>query len=516
MSDQSTLHEHLQQAMRQHQAGDLLAAERSYQQVLALDPQHLQALRLSGILARETGAIAQSLERLHTAAAQPGAGAQPLAELALTHIASGDLQAAQHCLREARQRAPNSLDVLTNLGALLQHRGHVVEAIAIYREVLAQDPDAIEVHGNLVKALADAGEVGTAIAAAERAVERTGATRGTLAALGAVLVDAERYAAAASVLRRATAADPGDDMSRVNLALCEAALAHHDSAVTALREAVQVNPHNARAVADLINALSRADAHTAALQLGQDFLQEHPAERLVLGSYALALRNAGDAAAADDLTDTANLVQVVDLAWPAEFESLQAFNQSLQQHILSDESLLAEPLSKSTTGGSQTGELELDASAALRGFAAGADAAVDRVAATYRALGLHDHPVLQPASPHWHLRCWGTVLTAGGQQSPHMHPLGWLSAVYYVGVPEQMAAEPATSAGATAGWLEFGRPPDRLHVVTPPPVRRIAPRPGRLVVFPSWFWHRTLPFSASGQRFSMAFDVMPAGQLSAL
>ena len=33
--------------------------------------------------------------------------------------------------------------------------------------------------------------------------------------------------------------------------------------------------------------------------------------------------------------------------------------------------------------------------------------------------------------------------------------------------------------------------------------------PGRLVLFPSWFWHRTLPFAQAGERISVAFDVMP-------
>jgi len=37
--------------------------------------------------------------------------------------------------------------------------------------------------------------------------------------------------------------------------------------------------------------------------------------------------------------------------------------------------------------------------------------------------------------------------------------------------------------------------------------------PGRLVVFPSWYWHRTLPFAQPGERISIAFDVMPLARL---
>jgi hypothetical protein len=85
-----------------------------------------------------------------------------------------------------------------------------------------------------------------------------------------------------------------------------------------------------------------------------------------------------------------------------------------------------------------------------------------------------------------------------------MHPLAWLSGVYYVEVPGGLPAE-----GGRAGWLEFGQPPERFQVTAPPVLRAVEPRAGRLVIFPSWFYHRTLPFASPGRRTSIAFDVMP-------
>jgi len=96
-----------------------------------------------------------------------------------------------------------------------------------------------------------------------------------------------------------------------------------------------------------------------------------------------------------------------------------------------------------------------------------------------------------------------------------MHPLGWLSAVYYVALPDDMS-----SADEHAGWLEFGRPPDRVACRKQPPTRLIEPAAGKLVMFPSWLWHSTRPFESrqqQGQRISIAFDVMPLdGRLSSL
>ena len=40
------------------------------------------------------------------------------------------------------------------------------------------------------------------------------------------------------------------------------------------------------------------------------------------------------------------------------------------------------------------------------------------------------------------------------------------------------------------------------------PCRKIEPKPGHLVLFPSWMWHGTVPFT-QGERLTVAFDVRP-------
>ena len=59
---------------------------------------------------------------------------------------------------------------------------------------------------------------------------------------------------------------------------------------------------------------------------------------------------------------------------------------------------------------------------------------------------------------------------------------------------------------AKEGWLEIGRPPPELKVDLPP-LRLEEPRPGKLVLFPSYVFHGTRPFGA-GERLTVAFDVI--------
>jgi len=99
---------------------------------------------------------------------------------------------------------------------------------------------------------------------------------------------------------------------------------------------------------------------------------------------------------------------------------------------------------------------------------------------------------------------WCVVLERGGHQIPHIHPASWLSGVYYPQVPEGIA----TGEGP-AGWLEFG-PPDRdFPSRLTPPVHRIRPEEGLVVIFPSYLYHHTIPFDQGGTRISVAFDVVP-------
>jgi hypothetical protein len=39
--------------------------------------------------------------------------------------------------------------------------------------------------------------------------------------------------------------------------------------------------------------------------------------------------------------------------------------------------------------------------------------------------------------------------------------------------------------------------------------RHVQPTPGTLVLFPSYFWHGTIPFNTTDERITVAFDVVP-------
>jgi tetratricopeptide (TPR) repeat protein len=119
---------------------------------------------------------------------------------------------------------------------------------------------------------------------------------------------------------------------------------------------------------------------------------------------------------------------------------------------------------------------------------------------------------LPPADPHHPLLrhrhgkltfggSWSVRLADGGFHVAHVHPGGVISSACYIALPGKSG-----DADAREGWLEVGRPPPELKVDLPP-LTTVEPRPGRLVLFPSYVFHGTRPFG-SGERLTVAFDVV--------
>jgi len=99
---------------------------------------------------------------------------------------------------------------------------------------------------------------------------------------------------------------------------------------------------------------------------------------------------------------------------------------------------------------------------------------------------------------------WSVRLHSAGYHTSHVHPRGWISSACYIELPDSM------KAGHTGeGSLSFGAP----GMLTTPALDAelsIRPQLGQLVLFPSYFWHGTLPFHSDQPRLTVAFDVVPS------
>ena len=195
------------------------------------------------------------------------------------------------------------------------------------------------------------------------------------------------------------------------------------------------------------------------------------------------------------LEEDERLISVIDLENLLPLEELASVLRSL--HMAK-----GEYLDQSVRGGTQTdGPFFSRVESPIRETRATVVDAVDKYLAQLPPIRA-DHPLLAPRRDR-RIRfsgSWSVRLSASGYHVSHVHPQGWISSALYVAVPHSV-----TSGKGRAGWLQIGRPPQTLKTGLDPK-RLIEPRPGRLVLFPSWMWHGTLPFE-SGERLTVAFDV---------
>ncbi|WP_163934936.1 putative 2OG-Fe(II) oxygenase [Paraferrimonas sp. SM1919] len=97
---------------------------------------------------------------------------------------------------------------------------------------------------------------------------------------------------------------------------------------------------------------------------------------------------------------------------------------------------------------------------------------------------------------------WSMKLKTGGHHLAHCHSKGWFSGVYYISIPDDM------NVNDNEGGIYFGKPSIQVKdEITPDLV--INPKAGDLVIFPSMYWHGTVPFSSEQDRMVIAFDILP-------
>jgi tetratricopeptide (TPR) repeat protein len=94
---------------------------------------------------------------------------------------------------------------------------------------------------------------------------------------------------------------------------------------------------------------------------------------------------------------------------------------------------------------------------------------------------------------------WSVRLRSRGYHANHVHPAGWISSALYIVLPPDVGI-------GNAGVLTLGEASSPTFPIDLVPFRTVEPKPGRLVLFPSYTWHGTRPFG-EGERMTVAFDV---------
>jgi tetratricopeptide (TPR) repeat protein len=299
------------------------------------------------------------------------------------------------------------------------------------------------------------------------------------------------------------ARDAGDVTAAAGLAGALVMMKRHDEAAAAFDAALRRpvdDPDIYSCAAEV--AIMRDDPQKA-VALCRQALALAPHHQSSLANMGVGLRMMGDEGE-ELLNGYDTLVQVFDLDAPEGFSSMEHFNQELCAYLDSVHPPARDHLNQTLRSGTQTpGRL----------FGAGhvlvekLQMRINQAVARY-VTGLKEddkHPFLSRRGRGFNYAgSWSSRLRDCGFHINHIHPKGWISSCYYVGVPDAVQ-----DAQTRQGWIKFGES-GFDHLVTRNPARRaVQPAPGRLVLFPSYMWHGTNPFHSPTPRTTIAFDVVP-------
>ncbi len=493
----------LNQAQARAAGGDPDGARRELARLLEAPMERIQPLLAGAYAAFQLGdaALAEGLSR-RAIKLRPDA---PYAYLNMGNalMAQGRLAEAEDFTRAAINWGPSHAPSHANLGHILAQLGRPDEAEAAYRNALALTPGDPSWHDALGLVLGQQGRPDEAMAAfrAALAIDRDHVSAEVN--LGNLFLKGEHLAEAEKCYVRALSLDSSQNAARINLALVRQRQGALGEAIAELHVAADQAPDDATVWINLATMVYDSGDPAAAVAHFDRALAIDPRNGTALAFKAVALNQAGERAAGGALVDLDRFIAVRQIAVPPGYDDIAAFNAALCDQAASAPDRHGEP---ATDKGRQTRDLLARPSGALAAYGEIVDAAVR----DYRD-GLADdpgHPFLAARPEAWELTAWATIMRrVDPGEDTHFHPTAWLSGVYYARLPDEAAI---ADDPAHAGWIEFGRPPNHIQYGFEPDLKLIRPQPGLLVLFPSYFYHRVMPFTGSSERMSIAFDATPA------
>ena len=452
-------------------------------------------------------------EREQPGSFAPAGAASPalvtmLRQQAMAQYRAGNRAAALDACRQLLRVVPKLADVAAFAGTVAMELGAVVDAIAFFEQAVAAKRDFAEAHYNLGNALMQVGRTASAVESYRRAAKLRPGFAPAHNNLGNALQMLERWNDAADAYRRAaTLARDVPDLAR-NLGIVLEKLGDIAGAEAAHRRAIALKPDWSRAYSSLANLLMDHAKSRDVMSLCDAWLAACPGTIEAIGLKSVALELVGERDAARHLVDLDRFVRITRFAAPPEgYADMASFNAALARHALTHPTLIL-PAEGDPRYHCPTLKITGEFLGEPKGPAAALEAMMREAVRDYLAALAVDpvpHPFTAKQPRDWRLTSWAAVLERQGNLDPHIHYDGFVSGVYYC----QLPAAVGDASQGQAGWFELGRLPERFHAPVAPEVRAVQPEEGMMILFPSYFYHRTVPFETGETRISIAFDVMP-------
>jgi len=241
--------------LQHHRAGRLAEAEAIYRQLLAVAPQHADALHMLGVISLQCGQDEAAVEMIQEAIALAPTLAAAHSNLGEAYRKLGRRDKAVAAYRRAIELRPCYPEAFSNLGNVLMEQGWLDDAVAACRRALEFSPDFAEAHNNLGNALSEQGHLEQAVASYQCALESRPEYVEAHNNLGNALSEQGRLDEALAAYQRALRLQPDLAETHYNMGNAWKDRGEVDLAVAAYRHALALQPTFATAHSNLLHTL---------------------------------------------------------------------------------------------------------------------------------------------------------------------------------------------------------------------------------------------------------------------
>ncbi|OHE61823.1 MAG: hypothetical protein A2X71_07460 [Thiobacillus sp. GWE1_62_9] len=283
----------LKTAHAHHQAGRLAEAEAVCKEILAVSPQHPDALYLMGMIAYQIG--------MHDVAAIFfGSVIEVAPHLADAHNNLGVVLMAQGLVAEAAASYQTAISLQPghpnahyNLGNALKDQGRLDDAVASYKKAVLITPDNAELHNNLGDVLQTQGKLTEAIASYRKALRINPNLAEVRYNLADALLREGRLTEAVTQYRETIRLKPDHAEAYNNLAIALMKQGEQDEAIACYREAIALKPDLAEAHSNLGDLLKEQDKLEEAVARYREAIRLKPRYVEAYNNLANALNTLG-------------------------------------------------------------------------------------------------------------------------------------------------------------------------------------------------------------------------------
>lgn len=274
-------------------------------------------------------------------------------------------------------------------------------------------------------------------------------------------------------------------------------LGRHNEARKAFLTALALSPVAFDAAERLLSPLASDPDGGRMLSLCEEFPSVYANSTVVRGYRAIALSRMGQLDEARSIVDLERHPARITFEPPAEFDGLEHFNTVLANEILRNPGLRYAPSYKFNRAES----LDIPGARAYRALVKFLCAAIEGYIAEFARRGLDS---ILPAPPReGSFTSAGNVVRSDERHRAHLHKFAYISGVYHVTVPTDMAR-----ADDRAGALVLGSCNDLTGGYIPCwGSRDIKPIPGVATLFPSHIFHSVAPTRSEHPRIAVPFDL---------